>query len=280
MRKLIAFLQRFRVFLIFMILQLTALSFYFSFVSYPRTKFLNSANKVSGTFHSVNHSITQYLSLKEANLQLQAENSELASQIPSSFINIDSKTTIINDTIHQIAFERIPATVIHSTFSHSNNYFTINAGTKRGIQKGMGVVSPKGVVGIVYDVSQHYAVVKSILTSDINISAQLEYSKGYGLIKYNDNGPLRVNLTGISNDIGVSRGEKVRTMGSAGYFPPGLLIGVVEDRVEIEGKPMWELTIRLGQDMRQLHHVYVLKNIFQLELKELEKDIPELNEEG
>lgn len=279
MRKLIAFLQRFRVFLIFMILQLTALSFYFSFVSYPRTKFLNSANKVTGTFHNFHHSISQYLSLKEANEQLLEENAELARQIPTSFINVDGKTAIINDTIHQIAFERIPATVIHGTFSHSNNYFTINAGAKRGIEKGMGVVSPKGVVGIIYDVSQHYAVVKSILTSDINISAQLENAKGYGLIKYNDNGPLRVNLTGISNDIPVSRGEKVRTMGSAGYFPPGLLIGIVEDRQEIEGKPMWDLTIRLGQDMRQIHHVYVLKNIFQRELQELEAEIPELNED-
>jgi rod shape-determining protein MreC len=277
MRKLIAFLKRFRVFLIFMVLQLTALSFYFSFVSYPRTKFLNTSNKVSGTFLDIRHSITQYLSLKEANLQLQQENVELAEQIPVNFINVDPKTAIINDTIHKIGFERIPAKVINSTFSHSNNYFTIDGGKKRGIAKGMGVISPKGVVGIVYDVSAHYAVVKSILTSDINISAMLEKSKGHGLIKFNDNGPFRVNLSGISNDINVIRGERVLTRGSAGYFPQGLPIGIIENREEIEGKPMWEITVRLGQDMRQIHHVYVIKNIIQLELEELESGIPELN---
>jgi rod shape-determining protein MreC len=276
MRKLIAFLKRFRVFLIFMILQLTALSLYFSFLNYPRTKFLNSANKVSGSFLEIRHSITEYLSLKEANIALLEENAQLARQIPKSFINVDPKTAIIHDTIHQMGYERIPAKVINSTFSHNNNYFTIDGGAKRGISKGMGVISPKGVVGIVYDVSTHYAVVKSILTSDINISALLEKSKGHGLIKYNNNGPSRVNLSGISNDINVIRGEKVVTRGSAGYFPPGLIIGSIEDREEIEGKPMWELTVRLGQDMRKIHHVYVIKNINHLELQQLESNINEL----
>jgi rod shape-determining protein MreC len=224
------------------------------------------------------HTFTQYLSLKEANLQLQEENIKLAQKTRQNFINVDPKTAIIEDTIHELSYERIPATVINSTFSHSNNYFTINSGEKRGVEKGMGVISPNGVVGIVYDVSAHFAVVKSILTSDINISATLEKSKGFGLIKYNNNGPFRVNLTGISNDINVIRGEKVVTRGSAGYFPPGLEIGVVENRKEIEGKPMWKITVRLEQDMRQIHHVYVLKNILKKELENLESEIENLKE--
>lgn len=277
MRKLIAFLKRFRVFLVFMVLQLTALSFYFSFVSYPRTKFLNSSNNISGAFLTFRHSFTQYLSLKEANLQLQEENIALALQTPQNFINVDPKTAIINDTIYELSYERIPAKVINSTFSHNNNYFTIDGGEKRGIHKGMGVISPKGVVGIVYDASAHFAVVKSVLTTDINISAVLEKSKGFGLIKFDNNGPFRVNLSGISNDINVVRGEKVMTRGSAGYFPKGIQIGTVENREEIEGKPMWEITVRLGQDMRQIHHVYVIKNIFKEEQKALEKEIETLN---
>lgn len=276
MRNLIAFLRRFRVFLVFMTLQLIALSIYFSFISYPRTKFFNTTNKVSASVLGLRDGITKYLDLKVINEELTQENKELAEKTPEYFISVDKKTAIINDTIHRKSYERIPARVINSTHKHKKNYFTINAGEDRGIEEGMGVISPNGVVGLVYSVSKHYAIVKAIITEDVNISAQLEKSGAHGLIKYDEIDPLRVSLSGISNDIKVYRGEKILTRGSSGYFPPGLLIGKLESRTEIEGMPMWNITVRLAQDMRTLSHIYVIKNIYQLELEELENQIENL----
>tara|TARA_B100000508_G_C11465858_1_gene282512 strand:- start:59154 stop:59777 length:624 start_codon:yes stop_codon:yes gene_type:complete len=204
------------------------------------------------------------------------ENKELARKIPENYISVDPKTSIIRDTIHELSFERIPATVINSSYSHKNNYFTINAGSNKGIKKKMGVISPEGVVGIVYDVSSHYAVVKSILTTSINISAFVEGSNAYGLIKYLENDPRRVNLTGVSNDIKIKKGARVFARGSGGYFPNGARIGTVEKLEPIEGKPMWDITVRLSQDMRKLRYVYVVKNIFQEELNELQDKVEEL----
>ena len=276
MRNLIAFLKRFRVFLFFLTLQLIALSVYFSFISYPRSKFFNSANRISANVLRIKTSITQYLELKAINEELANENKKLAEQTPKYFISVDVKTAIIRDTIYKKSYERIPAKVINSTHIHQNNYFTINAGKLKGVEEGMGVISPNGVVGIVYSTSSHFAIVKSILTENINISAKLQKSKAHGLLKYTTLNPLRVNLIGISNDINVSKGEKIITRGSGGNFPPGLLIGILENREEIEGKPMWNITVRLAQDMRKLNYVYVLKNIHQLELDELESQIDEL----
>lgn len=277
MRKLIAFFQRFRVFLVFTILQLIALGSYFSVVSYPRTKFFNTSTKVVGAFLDFERSITKYLYLEAANEKLQLENKELLKKQPESYISIDKKRKRINDTIYKLSYEYIPATVINSTYSRSNNYFTINAGRKKGLKPKMGVVSQDGAVGIVYSVSDHYAVVKSILTSDINLSAYIEDAGAHGLIKYNAGDPRRVTLTGISNDIKIKRNADVLAMGSGGYFPPNSPIGIVEKLETIEGKPLWEITVRLNQDMRKLHYVYVIDNLLQEELRVLENETDKLN---
>ncbi|HLW38771.1 MAG TPA: rod shape-determining protein MreC [Brumimicrobium sp.] len=276
MRKLIAFFRRFRVFLVFLILQIIALTTYTSVMSFPRTKFLNSANAFVGQLLTWERNVVKYLYLDEANIELQEKNIALENQLPHNFISIDQKTAIINDTIRMLSFERTNATVINSSHTFRNNYFTINAGTERGVQRKMGVVSNEGVVGIVYDVSKHYALVKSILTEDINISAYIEGINSFGIIKYNGENPKIVSLTGISNDIQIQLGSEVKTRGSGGYFPQGIAIGKIVSIEPIEGEPRWEIGVQLNQDMRSLRYVYVINNILQLELEELEKDIEQL----
>jgi rod shape-determining protein MreC len=277
MRNLIAFFQRFRVFLVFLVLQLVALGSFFSWMSYPRTKFFNTSSAITGGILSWKHEVTKYLSLAEANQQLQDEIVALREEMPESYISIDAKTVLINDTLYKQAYRYIPATVINSSHQHKNNYFTIDAGRLKGIAPKMGVVSSEGVVGIVYDVSDHFAVVKSILTENINFSAYIEGSTAFGILKYLDNDPRRVSLTGISNDILIKRGALVKTRGSGGYFPKGLTIGKVDVLEPVEGKPLWDIKIRLSQDMRRVHHVYVVENILADELKRIQEKINELN---
>ena len=277
MRNLIAFFQRFRVFLVFLVLQIIALGSFFSWMSYPRTKFFNTSSVITGGILSWKHEVTKYLTLSDANERLQKDIIALRKEMPESYINIDTKTSLINDTLYEQAFRYIPATVINSSQQHKNNYFTIDAGRLKGISPKMGVVSSVGVVGIVYDVSDHFAVVKSILTENINFSAYIEGSTAFGILKYLDNDPRRVSLTGISNDITLKRGSLVKTRGSSGYFPKGLTIGKIDVMEPVEGKPLWDIKIRLSQDMRKVHHVFVVENILGEELEKLQGKVNELN---
>lgn len=271
MFRLIAFFRKFRVFLLFILFQIVALTSYFSIMSYPRTRFFNTANAITGTFFTWERNINKYLFLDEENKRLQKENAALQKQIPRNFISVDPKTAVINDTIHHLSYLYTPATVINSSTKFTNNYFTINAGALKGIHRKMGVVSPKGVVGIVYDISNHFSVVRSILTSSINISAYVEGMHANGILKHLNDDPLRVELTGISNDIKIQKGAQVKTLGSAGYFPYGEPIGIIEKVEAVEGKPLWKITVRLNQDMRTLHSVYIIHDIQQNELDSLQE---------
>jgi len=272
MRNLIAFFQRFRIFLVFLTLQLIALGSYFSVVSYPRTQFFNTSNRVISTFLEWERDITKHLYLDEANQLLQNENIALRSKLSSSFLPSDSMVNV-TDSIRRVAYSYIPATVINSTHSHKNNYFTIKLGSAQGVQPKMGVISSEGVVGVVYDVSANYAVVKSVLTENFNLSAKIKRNKAHGILKYARLDPLFVSLSGVSNDIELVQGDTVLARGSGGYFPEGTPIGTIEQFETVEGKPLWDISVKLFQDMRRLHYVYVIEHIHRTELQTLESQL-------
>jgi rod shape-determining protein MreC len=279
MRNLIAFFRRFRVFLIFVVLQVFALSTYFSFLNFPRAQYLTSASQVSGTILKVRNDVTKHFDLSKNNQALQQENIRLRERLPESMQRLQNGTIKINDTLFHQQYEFIPATVINSTVTKRNNYFTLNIGRLQGIKRGMGVFSDNGVVGIIHNVSDHFSVVKSVLTENINIDVMIEPIGLFGLLKWDGRDPRRGSITGISNDLKIKKWSKVVTRGGSGIFPRGIMVGRVGKLKPVEGKPLWDVEIRFSEDFRTLQRVYIIKNLMQEEQEELEAAIPEDKEE-
>jgi rod shape-determining protein MreC len=279
MRNLIAFFRRFRVFLVFVVLQVFALSTYFSFLNYPRAQYLTSASKVSGSILAVKHDFTKHFNLSKNNDNLQKENIRLREQLPESFQRMKNGVVKINDTVFHQQYEYIPALVINSTAAKRNNYFTLNIGYSQGIKRGMGVFSDKGIVGIIHNSSEHFSVVKSVLTENINVDVMIEPIGLFGLLKWDGRDPRFGSITGISNDLKIKKWSKVVTRGGSGIFPRGLMVGRIEKLNPVEGKPLWDVKIRFSEDYRALQRVYVIKNLMQEEQHKLESAIPEDKEE-
>lgn len=279
MRNLLAFFRRFRVFLVFVVLQIFAISTYFSFLNFPRAQYLTSASKVSGSILGVKHEVTKHFNLTKNNENLQKENIRLREQLPQSYQRMQNGSVKINDTLFHQQYEYIPALVINSTYTKRNNYFTLNIGTKQGVKRGMGVFSDKGIVGIVHNSSEHFAVVKSVLTESINIDVMIEPIGLIGLLKWDGRDPRRGSITGISNDQKIKKWSKVVTRGGSGIFPRGLMVGRIEKLNPVEGKPLWDVVVRFSEDYRSLQRVYVIKNLMKEEQEKLESAIPVDKEE-
>ncbi len=279
MRNLIAFFRRFRVFLIFILLQVFALSTYFSFLNFPRSQYLTSASQVSGTILKARNDITKHFSLSKNNQALQRENIKLRERLPESMQRLQNGTILIDDTLFHQQYTYIPATLINSTLTKRNNYFTLNIGRLQGIKRGMGVFSDNGVVGIIHNVSDHFSVVKSVLTENINIDVMIEPIGLFGLLKWDGRDPRRGSITGISNDLKIKKWSKVVTRGGSGIFPRGIMVGRIGKLKAVEGKPLWDVEIRFTEDYRTLQRVYIIKNLLQEEQEELEDAIPEDEEE-
>jgi rod shape-determining protein MreC len=274
MRNLIAFFRRFRVFLFFLFLQIIALSVYVQYLSFPKNQYLTTAAFTTAKILEAENDITKHFALSDNNTALQKENIRLRKNLPQSLYRIDRSLLKINDTAYKQQYSYIPATVINSTVSRQNNYFTLDAGRKQGIHRGMGVFSDKGVVGIVHNTSEHYCVVKSVLTEDINIDVTIEPIGLFGLLKWNGKDPRRGTITGISNDLHIKKWSKVITRGGSGIFPRGLAVGRVESIKVIEGEPIWDVVIKFSENFRTLQRVYIVKNLMIEEQRALENQIP------
>ncbi len=273
MRNFLAFLRQFRVILFLALLQGIAFTWYFTFLQYPRSQYLTSANTVSGVLHDWQHEITEFVHLKKNNDWLQKKVKNLEAKQVKNLLKVDRETVTINDTLHKVQYVYTPAEVVRSTHTLRNNYFTINIGKNNGVEKNMGVFGVNGVVGTIHSVSEHYSIVKTCLTENINIAAMIENSGEHGFLKWNGKNARQGSLTGISNDRKVKKWSKVVTRGSAGTFPRGLPIGKVQKTAPIEGKPLWDVTVLYAEDYRRIQRVFVIKNLLRDEQLELENNI-------
>lgn len=274
MRNFLAFIRRFRVLLFFGLLQGIALSIYFSFVAFPRSQYMTTASTVSGTLMEYRNELTKHFNLSKNNSWLQEENIKLRSKLPMSYMPIEKGLVKINDTLNEVQYEYIPATVVNSTYDKRNNYFTINVGKIQGIEVEQGVFSDQGLVGIIHNVGTHYSVVKSCLTKDLNTDVMISPSGEQGFLKWDGKDARYGSVVGVSNDLSVKLGSNVVTRGSAGIFPRGIKVGTIIKTEPVEGQPLWDITIRFAVDFRKIQRVYVIKNLLKHEQKELEAQIP------
>ena len=278
MSNLIAFFKRFRIFLFFALLQGIALSTYFTYLSYPRSQYLTTASEISGQLLTYRNDVTKHFLLPYNNRKLQLENSQLRQRLPESYIKTKDSLIKINDTLNHQQYQYIPAEVINSSVNKKNNYFTLNCGKTSGVYRGMGVFSNNGIVGVIHNVSDHFSVVKSVLTEDINIDVMVEKNGVFGLLKWNGRNPKIGTISSISNDLILKKWSKIVTRGGSGIFPRGLPVGKIKSLKTVEGKPLWDVEICYSEDYRKLQNVYVIKNLMLKEQKELEMKIPS-NEE-
>ncbi len=273
MKNLIAFLRRFRIFLLFVALQFVALTTYFSYLSFPRSQYLTTSNNVAGTMMTARNSFTKFLHQDETNRVLLNENKKLRDKLPENYIRKGSTEIVVNDSVYEQQYTYTPATVIQSTFDKRNNYLTINIGRAQGIKKGMGVFSDGGIVGQIFHVSEHFSLVKSVLSSDANVVVMIVEDGSFGFLKWETQNARLVNLTGISNDKPITKWGHVITRGGQ-MFPRGLEVGRVFTAKPIEGRAQWNIEILLGANFKKIQKVYVIKNLLKKEQENLESMIP------
>jgi rod shape-determining protein MreC len=274
MRNLFAFFRRFRVFLFFVLLQVFALYNYFTYISYPKSQFLTTANAISGSLLETRNNIVKHFNLEANNKALQAENILLRKRLPESYMKIQNQTFKINDTIYEEQYDYIAGEIVNTTLTRRNNYFTINLGAIQGIETKMGVFSENGIVGRVFFVSEHFSLVKSVLSENINVDVVIQPSGIKGLLKWDGKDPEVGFISGISNDYKILIGSEVITGSGSGVFPKGLSVGKVKKITSVEGKPLWDVHIDFSEDYRKLQNVYVVKNRLQKELEKIEFAIP------
>jgi rod shape-determining protein MreC len=274
MKDLIAFLRKFRVFMLFAVLQIVAIYLYVDSYDTPKVKFLSSANSVSGAFLKKSNELTQFLNTPRANRILQEENRKLREEVDRLKEILD--TVHFRDTLFgESKLHYLPAQVIYSTVNKRNNFITINRGSSDGVREGMGVFSDKSIVGVVHSVTANYSIIKSVLSSKIYIDVKVQKSGAYGLLNWDGKNPRYGEIDGISSDITLKKWQRIVTRGSSGVFPEGLYVGKIAGFKRDAAKSMWNIELWYEEDFRKLSNVYVIKNDHKKEFIKLDESLSE-----
>jgi len=260
------------------VLQIIVLGFFFNSRNYHKSQLFNSSSELIAWFVEKKHNITKHFDLEETNANLMQELADLRSMLPQNYYQLQDRIFYINDTLYKQQYEYVPAEVINSTSTKRDNYFTINKGRLTGIKEGMGVMSGDGIVGFVFDVSEHFSIVKTVLSDNINIPVKLKKNNEHWLLKWDGNDNEIAQVNGVNRDIDIAVGDTVVTRAGRGMFPSGVIVGVVDELISQDGKQTWDVNIRLATDFTSVTYVYVIKNLLQEEQTELELRL--VNEEN
>lgn len=157
-------------------------------------------------------------------------------------------------------YKAVGGTIIARDATDRYYSFTIDAGSKDGIEENDPVVTSRGLVGIVTKVYPTSAQVVTILSPERHVGA-IELRTGEtgsvtGDIAYLEDGRCVLNY--LQRETAVMRGDVVSTSGESGRFPKNYVIGVVEDvQQKSDGKTAYAV-IRPSEDIKEVTNVCVL----------------------
>ena len=260
MRNLLIFITKYNAFFLFLIFEISALFIYIKYNSFQKATFINSTSKITGSLYTQVNGLYSYLALREVNDSLASENARLRNQLKASFYVDTIAKRKVDDTIYKQQYTYIEAKVINNSVNRSNNYITINRGSKQGVAKGMGVICSSGLVGKVVFVGEHLSIVQSLLHKDSRFSAMLAKDKEIGYIEWSDDlDPHKGFLKDVSNNAQPTVGEAVVTS-EYSLFPAGIPIGKVSNLHTKAGGFALNMEVKLAVNFSKLQYVDVVIN--------------------
>jgi len=275
MQQLIYFFRKYKYFLFFLLLEFIALFFTINNNNFHRSKFISSANEITGGLYEKTTQISNYFNLKSQNEELILENKNLKNLLEKYTSKEDStvRVSVIDTINYQQKYTYTEAKIYSNNFNNPNNFILLNKGKNHGINIEMAVVNSKGIIGITEDVSANYVRVQSILNSNSKINAKLKNSSHFGTLIWDGKDYNIVQLEDIPKQAAIKVGDTIITGGMSTIFPAGILIGTIQ-KINTESSNN-SLDIKLFNDMSNIDNVYIVTALDKEEIRTLNNTINE-----
>ncbi len=271
MQQIISFLYKNKYFILFLLLESFAIFFTIQSHSYHRSKFINSANFLSGGVYNKINNFKEFLLLKDENTRLAEENVQLKNLLNQVDKNVTQQNTKEIDTINfNQKYRYVSAKVINNNYRKNNNYLTINKGKSSHIHSDLGVINSKGIIGITKSVSNKYATVLSILNVNSRINVKLLKSNHFGSLSWDNKDFNTVQLLDLPIQANLKIGDTIVTGGKSTIFPEGIPVGTIKD-FNTKNNNYDFINITLFNDMSSIGFVEVITNLDKEEIKNLEE---------
>ena len=286
MRNIFLFIRRYFNLIVFLLLQVFCIYLIVHYNRYHNAIASVYMNEITGRVNEQYSRVDDFLALKKKNQELQRQNERLLNLMKQNFEVPDTSTKIVTDSIpydtlgNHRKWIYQAAKVVSNSVSAQNNFIVLGRGSGQQLKKDEGVIDPNnGVVGIVTDVSENYAVVMSLLHKDSKINALLKNDpQGGGTVVWDGNEPNYLSMINVRKSAKVAKGDTVFTSGITTTFPYGLMIGTVEMVAPEKSTNNYIIKIKSTANFYNLQYVYVIDNYQKEEItKLLEKAKSKIN---
>lgn len=213
------------------------------------------------------------VALRTENIGLRELNSQLSKEVVKT-----RRALIENDRLRamldfksKVDYPVVAAEVVGKTATQMRSYITINVGEKKGITKSMAVLTDRGLVGHVVNVSPSFALVQLLINRDTRVAAKVERSRVDGIIMWEGGDYLLMKNIAKSQD--VKPGDMVVSSGYSNIYPSDVYIGKVVD-VREEGNSLFrQVFIEPAVNFNTIEQVFVKMEVANEERIELEKTL-------
>ena len=163
-------------------------------------------------------------------------------------------------------YDKVAATVISKDPGNWYSTFVIDKGSADGIKVDMNVIGQGGLIGIVTEVGNGWAQVRSIIDDESNVSAMIANTSQTctvtGSLLEMDQGKIDfIQLRDADNT--VTEGDAVVTSNISSKFLTGILIGYISDIKEDSNKLTKSGTIVPAANFKNLREVLVITELKQ-----------------
>jgi len=213
--------------------------------------------------------VSNFFSLRSRNDELALENHELRLEL-DSLRRALPKEFLQGVKPGKSEYTYIPATIVKIGRGRQHNYFIINKGSVDGVRPHSGIITGKGVVGIIDAVDKHYSYGLSFMNPKVAVSARIGRAGVIGPLYWDGKGQHGAVMKNLQSDVQVARGDTVWTSGFSPVFPEDIALGITQKSRLVDGATT-EISVDLFQDFSSLRYVTVTVNQSGSEVAELEK---------
>ena len=263
MRNLLEFLAKYNHWFVFLILEVVSMVLLFQYNSYQGSAWFSSANDVTGKLYEWDANVETFFSLTKVNQELTQRNAYLEQEVQKlsdSLVSVTKDSSIYHRDQFALLrnYRLIPAKVVANSVDKPGNLMTIDKGSADGIHKDMGVISGTGVVGIVYLVAEHYAIVIPVLNTKSNISCMIQNRGYFGYLRWKGGVSDLAYLEEVPRHAHFKLGDYVVTSGYSAVFPPGVRVGRILHVFNSADGLSYRVQLRLSTDFARLRDVCVI----------------------
>jgi len=148
------------------------------------------------------------------------------------------------------------APVIGEDLSGLYRRLLLGMGEREGLRAGMPVIAPEGLVGLIVEVGERQALVRTLLDPESQVGVRPEKSPGRGVAR---GAPPDHLVAEFPPTVKVAPGDLLLTGAPLGLFPDGIPVGRVERVERVQGGLKQRAWVRPAVDLFLLEEVLVLR---------------------